>query len=156
MRVTDNHMVYIYIMLFSVILTAYAPLCMRREWGLARVWMPMGVCVYVHAAILLTINTFFSLSTSQRVTSHCVLRNVEGWLCANRMLCTLDLSVYYTRATAARWCSSYVILHHNQSGRSPKVVALFSSTTNISSNIVWLLQLHDTIQIESTFCYQIQ
>ena len=30
------------------------------------------------------------------------------------------------------------------------------SATNISSNIVWLLQLHDTIQMESNFCYQIQ
>ena len=33
-----------------------------------------------------------------------------------------------------------------QSGRSPKVVALFSAT-NFSSNIIELLQLHDTIQI---------
>ena len=30
------------------------------------------------------------------------------------------------------------------------------SATNISSNIVWLLQLHDTIQMEAIFCYQIQ
>ena len=33
----------------------------------------------------------------------------------------------------------------NQSGRSPKVVALFSAT-DFSSNIIELLQLHDTIQ----------
>ena len=33
-----------------------------------------------------------------------------------------------------------------QSGISPKVVALFSAT-NFSSNIIELLQLHDTIQI---------
>ena len=33
-----------------------------------------------------------------------------------------------------------------QLGRSPKVVALFSAT-NFSSNIIELLQLHDTIQI---------
>ena len=31
-----------------------------------------------------------------------------------------------------------------------------SSATNISSNIVWLLQLHDTIQMEAIFCNQIQ
>ena len=34
-----------------------------------------------------------------------------------------------------------------QSGRSPKVVALFSAT-NFSSNIIEMLQLHDTIQIK--------
>ena len=34
-----------------------------------------------------------------------------------------------------------------QSGRSPKVVALFSAT-NFSSYIIELLQLHDTIQIK--------
>ena len=37
-------------------------------------------------------------------------------------------------------------LQHKQSGRSPKVVALFSAT-NFSSNIIELLQLHDTIHI---------
>ena len=36
---------------------------------------------------------------------------------------------------------------HQQSGRSPKVVALFSAT-NFSSNIIELLQLNDTIQIK--------
>ena len=35
----------------------------------------------------------------------------------------------------------------SQSGRAPKVVALFSAT-NFSSYIIELLQLHDTIQIE--------
>ena len=35
----------------------------------------------------------------------------------------------------------------DQSGRSPKVVALFSAT-NFSSYIIELLQPHDTIQIE--------
>ena len=30
------------------------------------------------------------------------------------------------------------------------------SATNISNNVVWLLQLHDTIQMESNFCHQIQ
>ena len=34
-----------------------------------------------------------------------------------------------------------------QSGRSLKVVALFSGN-NFSSNIIELLQMHDTIQIE--------
>ena len=36
---------------------------------------------------------------------------------------------------------------HNQSSRSPKIVALFSAT-NFSSYIIELLQLHDTIQIK--------
>ena len=36
----------------------------------------------------------------------------------------------------------------NQSGRSPKVVALFSAT-NISSNITWFLQRHDIIKMKS-------
>ena len=35
---------------------------------------------------------------------------------------------------------------HKQSGSSPKVVALFSAT-DFSSNIIELLQLHDTIHI---------
>ena len=38
-----------------------------------------------------------------------------------------------------------------QSGRSPKVVALFS--TNFSSYIIELLQLHDTIQIEWNYAW---
>ena len=39
---------------------------------------------------------------------------------------------------------------NKQSGRSPKVVALFSAT-NFSSYTVELLQLHDTIQIKWNF-----
>ena len=39
-----------------------------------------------------------------------------------------------------------------QSGRSPKVVALFSAT-NFSSYIIELLQLHDTIQIEWNYAW---
>ena len=39
---------------------------------------------------------------------------------------------------------------YSQSGRSPKVVALFSAT-NFSSNIIELLQLHDTIQIKLNY-----
>ena len=44
-----------------------------------------------------------------------------------------------------------IIMYHtmfiDQSGRSPKVVALFSAT-NFSSNIIELLQLHVTIQMK--------
>ena len=36
---------------------------------------------------------------------------------------------------------------YQQSGRSPKVVALFSAT-NVNSYIIELFQLHDTIQIK--------
>ena len=39
-----------------------------------------------------------------------------------------------------------------QSGRSPKVVTLFSAT-NFSSYIIELLQLHDTIQIEWNYAW---
>ena len=39
-----------------------------------------------------------------------------------------------------------------QSGRSPKVVALFSAT-NFSSYIIKLLQLHDTIQIKCNYAW---
>ena len=39
-----------------------------------------------------------------------------------------------------------------QSGSSPKVVALFSAT-NFSSFIMKLLQLHDTIQIKWNYAY---
>ena len=39
-----------------------------------------------------------------------------------------------------------------QSGRSPKVVALFSAT-NFSSYIIKLLQLHDKIQIEWNYAW---
>ena len=41
-------------------------------------------------------------------------------------------------------------MYHNQSGRSPGVVALFSAT-KFSSNIIELLQLHDTIQIKLNY-----
>ena len=40
----------------------------------------------------------------------------------------------------------------DQSGRSPKVVALFSAT-NFSSYIVELLQLHDKIQIKWSYAW---
>ena len=43
--------------------------------------------------------------------------------------------------------STSVYSSSKQSGRSPKVAALFSAT-NFSSNIIELLQLHDTIQIK--------
>ena len=42
--------------------------------------------------------------------------------------------------------------YNNQSGRSPKVVALFSAT-NFSSYIIELLQLHDTIQIKCNYAW---
>ena len=38
----------------------------------------------------------------------------------------------------------------HQSGRSPKVVALFL-LQNIIRNIIWLLQLYDTIQMKSNY-----
>ena len=41
---------------------------------------------------------------------------------------------------------------YEQLGRSPKLVALFSAT-NFSSNIIELLQLHDTIQIKRNYAY---
>ena len=42
------------------------------------------------------------------------------------------------------------MLASNQSGRLPKVVAPFSAT-NISSNVIELLQLHDTIEIKLNY-----
>ena len=41
----------------------------------------------------------------------------------------------------------FYIVSNKQSGRSPKVVALFPAT-NFSSYIIELFQLHDTIQIK--------
>ena len=41
----------------------------------------------------------------------------------------------------------------DQSGRSPEVVALFSATKQFSSNIIELLQLHDTIQIQWNYAW---
>ena len=51
-------------------------------------------------------------------------------------------------------CMSFYILMGNtpQSGRSPKVVALFSAT-NFGSYIIELLQLDDTIQIKLNFAW---
>ena len=43
----------------------------------------------------------------------------------------------------------FPVTARQQSGRSPKVVALFSAT-NFSSIIIEFLQLHDTNQIKST------
>ena len=42
--------------------------------------------------------------------------------------------------------------HSLQSGRSPKVVTLFSAT-NFISYIIELLQLHDTIQSECNYAW---
>ena len=42
--------------------------------------------------------------------------------------------------------------NHNQSGRSPNVVAFFSAN-NFSSHILELLQLHDTIQIKWNYAW---
>ena len=42
--------------------------------------------------------------------------------------------------------------YSHQSGRSPKLVALFSAT-NFSSYIIELLQLHDKIQIKCNFAW---
>ena len=50
-----------------------------------------------------------------------------------------------------RFCLYLSRLFH-QSGRSPKVVALFSAT-NFSSYIIELLQLHDTIQIKCNYAW---
>ena len=43
-------------------------------------------------------------------------------------------------------CAGFKATIPSQSGRSPKVVALFSAT-NISNYIIELLQLHDIFQI---------
>ena len=53
------------------------------------------------------------------------------------------------------WSSSYVaslLKYHVQSGRSPKVVALFSAT-NFNSYIIELLQLQDAIQIQWNYAW---
>ena len=47
---------------------------------------------------------------------------------------------------------SFAALVINQSGRSPKVVALFSAT-NFSSFIIELLQLQDAIQIQWNYAW---
>ena len=61
------------------------------------------------------------------------------------MVDTLDKNWYYY-VSRCSYDISRVHLALEQSGRSPKVVALFS-VTNFSSNIIELLQLHDAIQI---------
>ena len=48
--------------------------------------------------------------------------------------------------------SAQLLADHYQSGRSPKVVALFSAT-NFSSYIIELFQLHDTIQIKYNYAW---
>ena len=56
-------------------------------------------------------------------------------------------------------CRIISLLRHPIGSSTVREITKSSSTfsaTNISSNIVWLLQLHDTIQMESIFCYQIQ
>ena len=52
-----------------------------------------------------------------------------------------DLVPYDQRLQVLIWASE-----PNQSGRTPEVVALFSAAS-FSSNIIELLQLHDTIKI---------
>ena len=52
----------------------------------------------------------------------------------------------------ASWFISSWLNHSKQSGRSPKVVALFSAT-NFSRYIIELLQLHDAIQIQWNYTW---
>ena len=59
------------------------------------------------------------------------------WSCSDRM-CSVD--------------GAWGLHCAHQSGRSPKVVALFSAT-NLSSYIIELLQLHDTIQIKCNYAW---
>ena len=65
-------------------------------------------------------------------------------------------AVYSLHKTATRevrlLSGIFFLCSAEQSGRSPKVVALFSAT-NFSSNIIELLQLHDTIQIKWNYEY---
>ena len=46
----------------------------------------------------------------------------------------------------------YLTVHGHQSGRSPRVVALFPAT-NFSSYIIELLQLHYAIQIKWNYAW---
>ena len=51
-----------------------------------------------------------------------------------------------------QWIDGQLDGHSHQSGRSPKVVALFSAT-NFSSYIIELLQLQDAIQIQWNYAW---
>ena len=81
----------------------------------------------------------------------------------------ISIKIYANRMSASSWflClknGHYFCMHRLAHKRTQwptpvREITKSSSTfsaTNISSNIVWLLQLHDTIQMESFFCYQIQ
>ena len=62
--------------------------------------------------------------------------------------CTNAQSTPQNKLCLSRGRQQWIWLKHvKQSGRSPKVVALFSAT-NFSKYILELLQLHDTIKIE--------
>ena len=80
------------------------------------------------------INQFYILAITIRHFSVCVL-GVGVML--SRSYISPELPILYF---------PIVLLYVQQSGRSPKVVALFSAT-NSSSNITELRQLRDTIQI---------
>ena len=69
---------------------------------------------------------------------------------------TVVVSMEHISTRFQRWCKHKLVtttknlewsglIVHKQAGRSPKVVAL--TATNFRSNIIELLQLHDTIQI---------
>ena len=58
----------------------------------------------------------------------------------------------HTSCMYRKVCCTYIKDSTPQSGRSPKVVALFSAT-NFSSYIMELLQLHEAIQNEWNYAW---
>ena len=76
-----------------------------------------------------------------------VASQYHAWPKASRGIAILNVDSPRIRGSKQRVKN----LSH-QSGRSPKVVALFSAT-NFSSYIIKLLQLHDTIQIKWNYAW---
>ena len=112
-----------------------------------RYWPFVGV-IHRSPQKPVSFDVFFDLRLNQRLS-----KQSWGWW-FETLLCTL-----WRHCNAFQDSSRFVVFMSFVSVLSVREITKSRSTfsaTNISSNIVWLLQLHDTIQMESIFCYQIQ
>ena len=121
-------------------------------------------------SIYLQINTLVNILI--KVVVWPLMTHLIWWLCLKRVMWITvcisqssyaDVPLKKYKITPVQW--AYCLTHHATANMSAVIclstvreITKSSSTfsaTNINSNIVWLLQLHDTIQMESIFCYQI-
>ena len=111
--------------------------------------------VWPFAGLIALAEPCWRLISGYRELNYCVHHMDSGGLCDKHKIIMFCYVILHYIVSCYIWYQDLgcrtISGKSYQSGRPPKVAALFSAT-NISSNIVWLLQLHDTIQTKSHFC----